>query len=121
MGFQQAVSSVFQKYFQISDRAPRSEYWYWLLFTILASVVLGFIDGLLFMNVQPLSSLFGLATIIPSITVGVRRLHDTGRTGWLLLIAFIPLVGWVLLLIWFCTRGEDGTNDFGHDPLNPRP
>jgi len=120
MGFQQAVQSVFSKYFQFSDRAPRSEYWYWVLFLFVGGFLISLADSFVFGAGKPLSTVFTLATFIPGIAVAVRRLHDTGRTGWLLLIGLIPLLGFVLLLIWFCTRGEDGTNDFGHDPLNPR-
>ncbi len=61
--------------------------------------------------------LVSLALIIPGIAVSVRRLHDTGRSGWFLLLGFIPIVGGILLLVWMCSRGTEGPNRFGADPI----
>jgi len=118
MGFQQAIKLVLNKYFQFGGRAPRSEYWYWVLFLFMAGIILAIVDAVLFGEGQPVSALFSLATLIPGIAVSVRRLHDTGRSGWLFLLIFIPLVGVVLLLIWACLRGDPGVNRFGPDPLH---
>lgn len=67
----------------------------------------------------PVGSIWALANLIPSIAIGVRRLHDTDHSGWWLLIVFIPLVGALVLLYWFVIRGTAGTNRFGSDPLGP--
>ena len=64
-----------------------------------------------------LETLFSLGTLLPSITVAIRRLHDIGRSGWWLLLVFIPVVGWIALLIFYVTRGNDAANDHGPDPL----
>ena len=88
MGFGQAISAGFSKYVNFRDRACRSEYWYWTLFTVIAGTVAGIID--LTLNTQFVSGLFALVTFIPSVAVGVRRLHDLDRTGWWILIGLIP-------------------------------
>jgi uncharacterized membrane protein YhaH (DUF805 family) len=115
MGFGQAISAGFSNYVNFSGRACRSEYWYWVLFIILADIVAGIIDYLL--GMQIVSSLFGLVTLLPGIAVSIRRLHDLDRTGWWILLALIPLIGWIILLIWYISKGTDGPNRFGPDPL----
>lgn len=125
MNFGQAISSGFSNYVNFSDRAIRSEYWYWVLFVCLAEVVTSIIDYAI--GFQVTTGLLGLAVILPGLAVSVRRLHDLDRTGWWLLLGFIPLIGSIILIVWFCTRGTPGPNRFGPDPLagfgqiNPRP
>jgi uncharacterized membrane protein YhaH (DUF805 family) len=104
-----------------NGRSSRSEYWYWTLFCAVVGFVLGFVQGAVggAGHAGPISlitMLFQLAVLLPSIAVGVRRLHDTDKTGWLYLIAF-TIIGIIPLLIWFCTRGTPATNKFGDDPL----
>jgi len=124
MGFGQAISAGFSNYVNFSGRASRSEYWYWILFIFIADIVAGIIDSVL--GIQIVTGLFGLVTIIPNIAIAIRRLHDLDRTGWWILLGFIPLIGWIILLIWYVTKGTDGPNRFGPDPLallhmqNPR-
>ena len=115
MGFGQAISAGFSNYVNFSGRACRSEYWYWILFIIIADIVAAIIDQAL--GIQLVTGLFGLVTIIPNIAIAVRRLHDLDRTGWWVLLGFIPLIGWIILLIWYVTKGTDGPNRFGPDPL----
>jgi uncharacterized membrane protein YhaH (DUF805 family) len=115
MGFGQAISAGFSNYVNFSSRACRSEYWYWVLFIVLADIVAGIIDYLL--GMQIVSSLFGLVTLLPGIAVSIRRLHDLDRTGWWILLALIPVIGWIILLIWYMSKGTDGPNRFGPDPL----
>ena len=66
---------------------------------------------------QLVTGLFGLVTIIPNIAIAIRRLHDRDYSGWWYLLVFIPLIGWLILFIWFCLKGTDGPNRFGPDPL----
>jgi uncharacterized membrane protein YhaH (DUF805 family) len=66
-----------------------------------------------------LSSLGSLALFLPTLAVAVRRLHDTDRTGWWILIGLIPLIGWIIYLVFMCQRGTEGPNRFGEDPLGP--
>jgi uncharacterized membrane protein YhaH (DUF805 family) len=67
--------------------------------------------------ISPLNSLASLALLLPSLAVAVRRLHDIDRTGWWILLWFIPIIGWIILIIWHCTAGTPGPNRFGQDPL----
>jgi uncharacterized membrane protein YhaH (DUF805 family) len=115
MGFGQAISAGFSNYVNFSSRACRSEYWYWVLFIVLADIVAGIIDYVLGMEI--VSSLFGLVTLLPGIAVSIRRLHDLDRTGWWILLGLIPIIGWIILLIWYISKGTDGPNRFGPDPL----
>jgi uncharacterized membrane protein YhaH (DUF805 family) len=118
MGFGQAVASGFSNYVNFSGRAPRSEYWFWVLFTIIGGIATGIVDAFAFpeASMSPLNSLFNLACFLPSLAIGVRRLHDIDRTGWWLLI-LLTLIGVILLIIWACIRGTIGPNRFGPDPL----
>ncbi len=115
MGFVQAISSGFSNYVNFSDRASRSEYWFWVLFVLIADVVAIAIDAAI--GKQIITSLFGLAVLLPGLGVTVRRLHDLDRTGWWIFLGLIPLVGAIILIIWFCSKGTDGPNRFGPDPL----
>jgi uncharacterized membrane protein YhaH (DUF805 family) len=115
MGFGEAISSGFSNYVNFSGRACRSEYWFWTLFVVIADIVALAIDAAI--GIQVVSGLFGLAVLLPGIAVALRRLHDLDRTGWWIFIWFIPIVGWIILIIWFCTKGTDGPNRFGPDPL----
>lgn len=121
MDFQSAIRSGFQNYVTFSGRAARSEFWYFALFLVIANVLISFVDGIIFgashTGFQPLSGLWGLATICPSISISVRRLHDLDRSGWWWWLWLVPLVGWIILLIWYVTKGTDGQNQYGHDPL----
>lgn len=111
MEFKPAVQHVLNNYVTFSGRALRSEYWYWVLFTIIATIVLSIVDGIL--GLQLLVNLFSLAVLLPGISVSVRRLHDLDKSGWWLLLAFIPLIGAIVLIYWFCQKGTDGQNRFG--------
>lgn len=114
MNLQQAVSSVLSQYATFTGRARRSEYWFWVLATIIATVAAAIIDAVL--GAQVVGLILALATIVPNLAVGARRLHDTGRSGWLQLIGIIPIVGWIILIVWFA---EDSHADNEHGP-NPK-
>jgi uncharacterized membrane protein YhaH (DUF805 family) len=119
MGFGQAISAGFSNYVNFRDRASRSEYWYWVLFLIVVEIVGGIVDATL--DIHMIIGAFGLVTFLPTLAVAVRRLHDIDRTGWWILLGFIPLIGTIILLIWHCTRGTAGPNRFGPDPLGLGP
>jgi uncharacterized membrane protein YhaH (DUF805 family) len=120
MGFGQAISAGFVKYVNFRDRACRSEFWYWTLFNIIAGSVAAIID-LMLNDEQLVSGLFALVTIIPSFAIAVRRLHDLDRAGWWYLIGFVPVIGMIVLLVWYAAKGTDGPNQFGPDPLAANP
>jgi uncharacterized membrane protein YhaH (DUF805 family) len=110
-----------KKYAVFSGRSRRMEYWYFVLFNIIVSIVLGAIDGLLGtlgsgMGAGLLSGIYGLAILIPSLAVTVRRLHDIDRTGWWILIALVPLIGTIVLLVFALLEGTPGTNRHGPNP-----
>ena len=105
----------YKRYVDFAGRSRRKEYWMFVLFNILISFVLYFIEGLAG-GPGVVGGLYSLAVLIPSIAVGVRRLHDTNRTGWWLLIGLIPLIGTVILIIFLVQDGEQGANQYGPDP-----
>lgn len=106
-----------KRYADFQGRSRRKEYWMFYLFYILASAALLMLDMFGTGGIGAvLYSLFALALIIPSLAVGVRRLHDTGRSGWWLLIALIPLIGAIVLLVFFVQDGTPGANRFGPSP-----
>ncbi len=109
-----------RRYAQFAGRARRAEFWYFLLVNIGVSLLLGATDALLgFVDDEGnglISSLYGLAVFLPSLAVGTRRLHDTGRSGWWQLLFLIPLVGLIVLLYWFALPGGTGDNLYGDDP-----
>lgn len=117
--FMGAVKTCFSKYATFEGRARRPEFWWFALFTFAGSMVTSFLDVAIFgaaSDAGLLSALFSLAMLIPSIAVGVRRLHDTDRVGWWYLMVFIPLIGFIVLLVFFIQRGTEGPNRFGPEP-----
>jgi len=111
---------VLQNYFTFSGRARRKEYWYFSLFNLLIMHVLRVLDAALGTmaagGAGVLSAIYGLAILIPSIAVSVRRLHDIGFAGWWYLIIFIPIVGAIVLLVFHVLDSEPGENRFGPNP-----
>lgn len=111
MDFATAVKTVvMQKYANFSGRAIRSEYWWFILAYIIAYLVLAIVDYVL--GAQLLTAILSLALLIPSIAVGVRRLHDLDKSGWWLLLGCVPIVG-LILIYWFTQPGTPGANRFG--------
>src|SRR5919199_988886 len=112
---------VLKKYAVFDGRARRKEYWMFFLINVVISVVLIAIDSLIGTfsrqtGVGLLQGIYSLAVLIPSIAVTVRRLHDTGRTGWWILIGLIPFIGGIVLLIFMVLDSEPGTNQYGPNP-----
>ena len=101
----ESIKTCFSKYAEFNGRASRPEFWWWVLFTFVVSVALGFVS-------QMVSGLFSLAVLLPSIAVGARRLHDTDRSGWLQLVWLIPVIGWILIIYW-CVQEAKEPNRFG--------
>lgn len=98
-------------YKQISGRASRSEYWWFVLFTAIATTAAAALDVLLPGDL--LQSLFGIATFIPGIALGVRRMHDIGKSGWWLLIGLIPIIGLIVLIVWLVKKSDEAANKWG--------
>jgi len=112
---------VLKKYAVFGGRARRKEYWYFVLFNIIVSMVLTAIDGVTG-SLSPqagiglLSGIYSLAVLIPSIAVSVRRLHDIDRSGWWLFIVLVPLIGAIILLVFAVQDSKPGANRFGENP-----
>lgn len=105
MTFQEAIKICFQKYADFNGRAKRPEFWWFVLFTFLASLILGIVSSML-------SGLFSLAVIVPSLAVGARRLHDIGRSGWWQLIWLVPIIGWIILIYWCVQESNATANEY---------
>lgn len=144
MTFGEAIRSVWSQYAVFKGRARRSEFWWWALLTFLIDAALQAVltwTGTVYrityfpgptgqwqqevqgaplaagnVIVLVLSGLITLGLLLPSLAVAVRRLHDTGRSGWWLLIALVPLVGVIVLLVFYLIAGSTGTNAYGVDP-----
>ena len=149
MDFWQAISTCFHKYADFSGRAQRSEYWWWILFSLLANLIFGILDTALF-GVESLGVfglIFTISTLLPSIAVAARRLHDIDKSGWWQIMYLVPLVlamlsvlisssqdsaffgfaaiilglaffiAIIVLITWLIAKGTQGNNSFGPDPL----
>jgi uncharacterized membrane protein YhaH (DUF805 family) len=133
MNFTDAVSNVYRNYATFSGRARRPEYWWFVLFSIIAGIVIGIIESSLGFGHGmmmhgggefgatytggPLTAIWSVVNFVPTLAVGVRRLHDTDRSGWWFLIGLIPLVGAIVLIVFLATKGSSGPNRFGEDPI----
>lgn len=113
VSFGEAVSIALNKYCDFTGRASRSEYWFFYLFNCLVSIASGLIA---YFIGDWFSGIVSLAFLLPSLGLAWRRLHDTGRGGGWAFIAFIPIVGWIILLIWLCQPSEPYPNRFGDIP-----
>lgn len=103
-----------QNYANFNGRARRSEYWYFVLFNFLIGLATMIMDSLT--GMQIINPIYSIAMIIPGLAVGVRRLHDIGKSGWMLLVALIPIAGAIWLLVLFCQDSQPGENEFGANP-----
>jgi uncharacterized membrane protein YhaH (DUF805 family) len=113
--------AALKKYATFEGRARRKEFWFFALFNFLAIVLLALIDAVLGTfseeaGIGLLSGIYGLAIIIPSIAVTVRRLHDTDRSGWWFLLSFVPLIGGLVLLVFEVLDSTPGANRYGPNP-----
>ena len=109
MNFADSIKTCFSKYADFTGRAKRPEFWWFVLFIFLVSLALGMVSNIV-------SLLFSLATLVPSLAVGARRLHDTSRSGWWQLIGIIPLIGWIVLIVFCAQEGQTADNQYGPVP-----
>lgn len=113
-----------QKYAVFSGRSRRKEFWMFVLFTFIVEIVLAIIDAIIgtyntAIGMGLLSGLFYLAILVPSIALNTRRLHDIGKSGWFQLLFIIPIVGFILWIIWMVRDGDHGVNQYGPSPKAP--
>jgi uncharacterized membrane protein YhaH (DUF805 family) len=111
MTFVDSIKTCFTKYADFNGRGSRSEYWWFVLFVVLVSAAMSRISPMI-------SGLFSLATLLPSVAAAARRLHDTDRSGWMQLIALIPLIGWIVI-IYFLAQEPKEPNRFGAVAAEP--
>jgi uncharacterized membrane protein YhaH (DUF805 family) len=126
MDFMTAVRTCLSKYVDFTGRARRSEFWYFILFSFLVQVVTSILDAIIGTDYDTfsgglISTLASLALFLPSLAVSARRLHDIGKSGWWQLLAIIPIIGWIMVIIWYCTDTKPGANQYGPDPKNDLP
>jgi uncharacterized membrane protein YhaH (DUF805 family) len=121
------IVNVYLRYAQFTGRAGRPEFWYFALFYLVVAGVLAILDNALFggssivggagwsmaSGFQPLTSIFALVSLVPSLAVSVRRMHDLGKSGWWVTVVLIPFIGWIWLLILAAGAGETEANAFG--------
>lgn len=112
---------VLKQYADFSGRARRKEYWMFVLFNMIFAIVAAILDNVLGIAMEgtgygPLYGIYALAVLIPGLAVAVRRLHDVGKSGWMILIALIPLVGAIWLLVLLVTDSNPGKNQYGQNP-----
>ncbi|WP_042390435.1 DUF805 domain-containing protein [Streptacidiphilus melanogenes] len=105
--------AVLKNYVGFSGRARRQEFWWFTLINVVVEVVLYLVDNAI--GSQILGGIYGLAILLPAIAVAVRRLHDTGRSAWWLLLYF-TCIGWIVLLVFWILEGNQGQNKYGDDP-----
>lgn len=106
---------VLKNYVGFQGRARRKEYWMFFLFNFLFTILFSIIEMMLGLG-GILSGIYGLAVLLPSIAVSVRRLHDIGRTGWWMLLSFIPVIGLIVLLVFAVLDSQPGENKYGPNP-----
>ncbi|MBD5289145.1 MAG: DUF805 domain-containing protein [Bacteroides sp.] len=115
--FQEALrSAIVENYCNFEGRASRSQYWWYVLFTAL----LGFLIGIIFGEETTgniIQGIVTLALLLPGLGLAVRRLHDIGKSGWWIFLAFIPLVGAIILIVWFCQNSQMFPNQYGEVPM----
>jgi uncharacterized membrane protein YhaH (DUF805 family) len=113
---------VLRNYATFSGRARRQEFWMFVLFNVIFAFALRVVDHIAGLTYGPngsqgiLHSIYMLLVLIPGIAVATRRLHDIGKSGWYLFVAFVPCIGGLMLLYWYILEGNPGTNDYGADP-----
>ncbi len=123
MSFTESIGTCFRKYVDGNGRASRSEFWYFQLFLVVLTIISGSVDsavfGTDFGETGIVSNVVTLGTLLPSLCVTVRRLHDVNKSGWWMLIA-LTCIGLIPLIIWEATKGTSGSNEYGDDPLATR-
>ncbi len=109
-------TDVLKKYLVFSGRASRKEYWMFVLINFIISILAALIETQLHLNF--ISGIYSLLVLIPSIAVAARRLHDTNRSAWWLLIGLIPIIGIIVLIVYFALDSQPGDNEYGSNPKN---
>lgn len=112
---------ITKKYADFIGRATRKEFWMFTLLNLVASILISIVTNVL--DLKIINSFYSLAVLIPSIAIGIRRLHDTNHSGWWLLLAFVPIIGWIVLLYFYIIDTQLSDNQYGPNPkvVDPAP
>ena len=120
ISFPNAIRLGFQHYVDFKGQSSRAEYWWFALFIVVGDIITTAIDTIVLGTdlggTGLLAAVWGLATLIPSLAIGVRRLHDINKSGWWLLLWFVLVIGWIVMIVWAIKRGDEGPNKYGPDP-----
>lgn len=112
-----ALKDGLARYVDFKTRSTRSQFWWWTLWSVIISIATSILDSTLGMgDTGPIGLLASLALFLPSLAVAIRRLHDIGRTGWWYLIVFLPIIGWIVLIVFFCKKTREEVNQWGAPP-----
>lgn len=114
MTFGESIKTCLSKYVTFEGRASRSEFWWFMLFQFLVTVVISFVSSML-------GGLASLALLVPTVAAQARRLHDIGKSGWLMLIGLIPVLGWIVVIYWSVQPSAPEANEYGQAPEAPAP
>ena len=107
------LDPITKHYVDFAGRVGRQEYWMFVLFSIIIQIALDIV------RLDMISMLVSLGLLLPSLRLGARRLHDIGKSGWWLLLGFIPIVGWIILIVWLATKTDMSANEYGN-PATPK-
>jgi uncharacterized membrane protein YhaH (DUF805 family) len=118
--FAEAVRSGFDHYVKFDGRASRPAFWWWFLFGVLVGIGASIIDAIIG-SFGVVGGLAALALLLPNLSVAIRRLHDTDHTGWWVLIGLIPIIGFIVLLIFYLRQSDPGENQYGPPPAEGAP
>jgi uncharacterized membrane protein YhaH (DUF805 family) len=116
MGFTEAIKSGFDNYVKFDGRSARPAYWWWFLFAVLAAIGANIVDRAI-LDTTLISALVGLGLFLPGLAVSVRRLHDIDHSGWWILIGLIPIIGFIVLIVFYVRQSDQGENRFGPAPV----
>lgn len=117
LSFGEAVNrALTTNYCNFQGRASRSEYWWYALFILILNFAIGFICGITGFNVEIITAIVSLALLLPGLGLCVRRLHDVGKSGWYLLFGLIPLIGAIILIVFYCKESQPYANKYGDVP-----
>jgi uncharacterized membrane protein YhaH (DUF805 family) len=116
-------TDVIRKYAVFNGRAARPEFWWFVLINVIIAAVINVVVSAIGgrNSGQVVSDLYSLAVFLPSLGVGIRRLHDTNRSGWWYLLVFIPIIGWIVLIVFLAMASDPGSNRYGPNPQHPEP
>jgi uncharacterized membrane protein YhaH (DUF805 family) len=107
-------TDVLKKYAVFEGRAARKEFWMFVLCNLIVSIAVSIIGSII--DFKMLVNLYSLAVFLPNLAVAARRLHDTGRSAWWLLLCFVPIIGWIALIVFYVLDGQAGDNEYGPNP-----